>query len=360
MFSLQSFYCNIEQEKLLQEPQINLGVVLFKVFTMIPRIVFIGTPEFAGELLRYIVTAKLADVVGVWSKPDRISGRGLKRVSTGVSHVANSMNIPLFNYEKINCDESISQLKKLSPDLALIVAHGEIIKPSYYEIPKYGTFNLHFSLLPAYRGASPLQSAILDGLIETGMTIQKINQKLDEGEIALSTKYSIQSMTSEEAFVKSTDEAKKLFHSFFEKAPSTFVSLTPQTVENLSYCKKIKKEDGVVHTYENGKLTYRKYLAFTPWPGLYFFAEGIRYNINKMVPIEKTSADFEKVSTFLDLITTPFPYLAKLEKKRLLLVFADLVFEILNIKQENKKELDSLSFLNGTKLSFPCKIDNDL
>jgi len=146
------------------------------------KIIFFGTPEFAGKVLEFLLSHKI-EIVAVVSKPDKPQGRSKIPVPTPVKIMAEKYSIPCFQPEKISDSDFIEVSQNLRPDLFVVVAYGEIIKQHILDLPKFGCINLHASLLPKYRGAAPIQHAVIDGEKETGVSIIRLIKKMDAGDI---------------------------------------------------------------------------------------------------------------------------------------------------------------------------------
>jgi len=154
------------------------------------RIVFFGTPQFAANVLDYLCNNGV-EVSAVVSKPDKPKGRSKKLVATPVKVVAEKRHLPLYQPEKVSSDEYVSILRQYNADLFVVVAYGEIIKQSLLDVPRLACINIHASLLPKYRGAAPIQRAIIDGEQETGITIMHMVKKMDAGDVIKTRKVSI-------------------------------------------------------------------------------------------------------------------------------------------------------------------------
>ena len=311
----------------------------------LPRIVFLGTPDFAGDLLLDIQANHLAQILGVWTKPSLPRGRGKKVWDSKIVRLCREQGISLFQTSKINQPQQVAHLRALGVDLALIVAYGQIIKADFFGLPTYGSFNLHFSLLPKYRGASPIQSALLNGETHSGLTLQKINEKMDEGDIVLQRSFDIEGLHQKALFEKSTEEAKCLLRDFFSAFPDCLKHLRRQDPSQATYCKKIDKHSGRIGRDTCVLELTRKLRAFYPWPGTFFYLEGKRFEILAIKEAQPTKA-------------APGT-LVRTGKKELWLTLTDGSVALTKIKREGKKALDIVSFLNGTKLAFPLRIDQD-
>ncbi len=308
-----------------------------------PKIVFLATPDFAAELLEYIISNQLAEVRLVFTQKNKPCGRGKKRPVPYIEKVCSKYKIPLYQTAKVSTPEYIELIKKMQIDIGFIIAFGQLLSKSFYSVPKYGMFNLHFSLLPLYRGASPLQSAILNGDKQTGVTIQKITNKLDSGDISLQKRFSLEKFTFNTALSKAQLISRKLLATFFTNAPETYTILTPQNHSQATYCKKIEKASGLIK--KSYSLTYIRNMirAYNSWPGTYFYLKNIKYDITL-------------AGNLTDQITHPQLALVRPARKKLYLANSCQALEILKIKKQNKKELDTVSFLNGSKINFPAPI----
>jgi len=311
-----------------------------------PKIVFIGSPDFAGRLLSGIIEKELADVCAVWTRRSVPAGRGRKIRESLVINAARSSGIPCYQTDNINDESNCRILTEHRPDIAFVAAFGQIIQPSFYDIPVYGTFNLHFSLLPYLRGASPVQSAILSGAETSGVTIQKICRRLDEGDIALQREFSISGLRAPDVFEISLTESLSLLNDFFSRAPESFQTLTPQNHSIATYCGKIVKTAGKISRKTGSLDALRMFRAYFPIPGTFFCVDGKKFIIEETSEI--LPADHGR----------QVGVLYHLNKKRLFLGLTDGVLEIKAIRPENRSPMDSRSFLNGTKMPLPLAIDD--
>lgn len=285
----------------------------------------------------------MARPLAAFTKPGKPQGRGLEVRETRLDAFCKSQNIPLFKPDKASTPENEKILSDLAPDLLFVIAFGQILKPSFYEIPKYGAFNLHFSLLPKYRGASPITSAILDGAAEIGLTIQKINEKMDEGDVALQTVFPAEGLRAPAVFEKSVKESIPLLESFFSGGPETFTHLKKQNAAEATYCTKIQKESGRIFADSKLVLVERMLRAYDPWPGVFLEAEGKRLRILELGG-KKMSA--EKESGFVE----------RTDKWELSLVLPDGRAVIETIQPEGKRAMAARDYLNAQRAGFRWKI----
>ena len=308
-----------------------------------PSIVFLATPDFAADILSHIIKNELATVKALWTKPDKPRGRGQNKAikPNRLVQVAQDNNIPYYQVDKIKSDD-VDLLRKLAVDLALVVAYGQILKPDFFTLPKWGTYNIHFSLLPKYRGASPIQTAILAGEEITGITLQQINQKMDEGDVVLQSSFDIRGLKAGQVFIKSSTVTLELMNEFFQNAPFYIEKKKLQNSSMATYCFKLEKHSGWIRDGDKIQTVNRKLLAFDTWPGIYISSGEDRFQLlafGEQRPLMRSAGFLDK------------------EGKKLWLTLSDGQIEITRLKRKGKKTLSSLDFLNGYKMNFPIKID---
>ncbi len=216
------------------------------------RIIFLGTPNFAVCCLDALVKSK-HEVVAVITQPDKPTERGNKIEFSDVKKYAISANIPLFQYPKISRD-GVIDIRALEPDLMVTSAYGQIISQEILDIPKYGIINVHASLLPKYRGASPIQTAIIKGDTETGVTIMKTEIGLDTGDIIDQVKTPIfETETAGELSNRLSSLGSELLLHVIEKIENGSATYTPQDIVDVSVTSKIKKDDCLISWEKSSK-----------------------------------------------------------------------------------------------------------
>ena len=235
---------------------------------MMPRIVFIGSPEFAVPVLR-----KLADqyrVVGVVTQPDRPSGRGRVLKSPPVKLVADELNLPVIQPRKLSEPVAMLQLHQWAPDMIIVAAFGQILRPEVLNLPQHGCINVHASLLPRWRGAAPIQAAILNGDKQTGITIMRMDPGIDTGPTLsqASVQISDDDTAASLALKLSATGADLILKTLPQYLNSTLVP-RPQDDSLATYAPMIKKEDGLLDFSQPAINLERKVRAFNPWPGAY-------------------------------------------------------------------------------------------
>ncbi len=230
------------------------------------RIVFMGTPDFSASHLQALMEAGF-NVVGVFSQPDKVSGRGSALRPTPVKKMANKYNIPVFQPRSVNLKKGFEQLVELKPDVIIVVAFGKILKKKVIDLPTMGIYNVHASLLPKYRGAAPIQRAIENGESKTGITIMKIAEELDAGDMALLQSVPIKTTDNlEQVYDKLERAGEQLLIDFLEKLADSDVHFQAQDHEKATYASKIEKEDLIIDWSINAEAVHNKIRAFDPIP----------------------------------------------------------------------------------------------
>lgn len=254
------------------------------------KFAFLGTPLIASQTLDILTSNGYVPSIIITS-PDKPSGRGLKITPTPVSVWALEHNIPCLKPEKIN-REFMTELsntllhESTNMDLYVVVAYGKILPEVLINTPKLGTINIHYSLLPKWRGASPLESTLLNGDDITGVSIQQMTFKLDSGPILAKKEISIdEKITKEELRNKLIQMGGDLLCEVIPKIMDKSITPKIQDESKATYCTKIKKEDGEIDLNGNPMENYNKYRAFYGWPGVYFFT--IKHNKKIRVKIKQ-------------------------------------------------------------------------
>lgn len=231
---------------------------------------FFWTPQLSADILWYLLEQKDVEIIWVVSNPDTTGGRGHEVISSPVSQLAREKNIPLFQPEKVNNEEFLSTIKELKPDIWIVIAYGKILPQALLDIPKYWIINVHTSLLPKYRWAAPIQSALLNGEKETGLTIMQMSLGMDEGDILLQEKWNIEPTdTTGSLFEKTGKRWGPLLIEALQKMQDETLERIPQDASRVTYSSMIKKQDGELQFSWTTEETLHRWQAYTPWPGLY-------------------------------------------------------------------------------------------
>jgi len=237
------------------------------------RVVFMGSPDFALPSLRALFSAY--DVVGIVTQPDRLSGRGRELKAPSVKTLAHELRIPVIQPEKLRQPEAMEQLRKWSPDVIVVAAFGQILKSKVLDLPHFGCLNVHASLLPRWRGAAPIQAAILHGDEETGVTIMKMDVGLDTGPILSQKSIRLtQQDTAGSVFEALSTLGADLLLETLPSYLSGNLQPTPQPEEGVTYAPMLKKEEGRLDFTRPTEELERRVRAFNPWPGAFLDFDG--------------------------------------------------------------------------------------
>jgi len=239
------------------------------------RIVFMGTAELASPILRALHSQPDFAVATVVTQPDRPKGRHLETQPPPLKQAAVSAGLPVLQPERARNADFVDALRQIHPDLIVVVAYGQILPPSILEIPQFGCLNVHTSLLPKYRGAAPIQWAILNNEPETGVTIMRMDAGLDTGDILAQTPTPISSGDNAETL---HDRLAKLGAELIGPTIREYVAgrikPVPQPQEGASYARKISKEDGRIDWNQPASLIWNQVRALIPWPGAFTHQPG--------------------------------------------------------------------------------------
>jgi len=305
------------------------------------NIVFFGTAEFAIPSLKVLVESP-HKVVAVVTQPDRARGRSLK-VSPPVTKVfAATHGIPVYQPENASSPESIAYLKGLDADLFVVIAFGQILKKDVLVISRHHAINLHGSLLPRYRGAAPTNWAVINGDSASGVTIIKMNERLDEGDIILKREMVINTEDTNITLSEGLSEigAKALLEAvdLIEKGKAVCAK---QDDAQATFAPKLKKEDGLIDWRQNAAAIHNKVKGLIPWPGAYTYLGG------KALKILHTEIFCAQVSSRSE----PGEVIDTMGNNSIVVKTGSGAISITYLQLEGKKALDAASFLRGHRIS---------
>lgn len=251
------------------------------------KVVFMGTPDFAVPSLKALTEKH--QVTAVISQPDRPKGRGKHLVPTPVKEEALKHNIPVYQPEKIRDDEFVEMLSKIEGDIFVVAAYGQLLPEKILNMPKYGCINVHGSLLPRYRGAAPIQQAIIDGEEKSGVTIMYMAKGLDCGDMILKKETAI---TPEDTYGSLYDRISLLGADALLEAMDMLERGTAkpekQQDELSTYAKKITKEMGLIDWNKSSRDIINLIRGFNPMPGAYTFYDDESFKIWKAISVDTT------------------------------------------------------------------------
>lgn len=300
------------------------------------KIIFIGTPKFASIILEKLIDNNYKPILAI-TAPDKPVGRKQMPAPSEVKLIAKKHNIPI--EQPIKIADIKEKIKKEEPDLIILTAYGQIIPKDILDIPKYKSINIHPSLLPKYRGASPIQCAILNGDEKTGITIYIMDEKMDHGKILAISEYKIKNNASykelsEELAIEGANLLLKTLPDIFNNK----VKPRPQNDSEATYTKIIKKEDGHINWNKPAIEIERQIRAFSVWPGSFtFWEQNDKILRIKIIKAENIKAD-----------DSPIPGKAAVSPEKELLVGSKNSFLLIKeIQLEGKNPISSKDFLKG-------------
>ena len=234
------------------------------------KIIFMGTPEFARVILEKLIASEIYKPSLVITQPDKPLGRKQTLTPPPVKILAQKHDIAVEQPEKIKNEKAIAKIKKEGPDMIIVAAYGKIIPKEIIDIPRFGVLNVHASLLPLYRGASPISAAILNGDHETGATIMLIDEELDHGPILSQTRVSITPKdTTESLGQKMADAGGDLLLNTIQKWIDGAIKPQTQDHSRATHTKILNKQDGEIRAEYTAEHIERMARAYYPWPGIY-------------------------------------------------------------------------------------------
>lgn len=305
------------------------------------KVIFFGTPEYAVPALQAIISSR-HQVVAVVSQPDKAKGRSNKLVYTPVKEVAIKNNIPVFQFEKIRKDD-VSELLKIDADIIVTCAYGQIIGENVLFAKKFGIINLHGSLLPKYRGSSPIQWALINGERETGVTVLKSDVGMDDGDILMSKSIDID---EDDNAITLFDKLSKLSADIVLKALDILESgkfeYSKQNHDKSSHCTMLKAEMGDIDFNNSAQKIVGLIKGLAMWPNVHITIDDVYlklYNA-RVQPL----GDFANCQNGEVVIANA--------KQGLFIKCADGLVEITELLPQNSKKMSAKSYLNGKKINI--------
>lgn len=297
------------------------------------RIVFMGTPDFAVPTLESLVKGG-HEVIAAVTQPDKPKGRGKAVLMTPVKEKALECDIPVYQPVKARDPEFVEILKGMNPDVIVVVAFGQLLPKAILDIPKYGCVNVHASLLPKYRGAAPIQWAVIDGEEKSGVTTMLMNEGLDTGDMLEKVEYVLDAKeTGGSLFDKLSALGGELILSTLEKLENGTITRTPQGETPTAYAKMLKKSMGEIDWSMEAVKIERLIRGLNPWPSAYTSLKG------KTVKIWAAEV--------VDGEVTGNPGRATVTKDQILVETGEGFLSITELQLEGKKRMETAAFLRG-------------
>lgn len=310
------------------------------------RVIFMGTPDFAVGTLKALIDSR-HEVIAVYTQPDKPKKRSGDPVMPPVKELALSHNIPVYQPVKIREEEYVEQIQCLNPDVIVVAAFGQILPKSILETPRYGCINVHASLLPLYRGAAPIQWAVIDGRQTSGVTTMQMNEGLDTGDILLKKEIELEEKeTGGSLFDKLAGIGAALLIETLERAEAG--SLTPQKQDDSksSYAKMLNKNLGKLDFTKDAASLERLVRGLNPWPSAYGSYNG---KIMKIWDAEVSAGTSEGRPG--DIISV--------DKESITVKCGEGALKILELQMEGKKRMKTADFLRGCKVTAGENICNE-
>lgn len=310
------------------------------------KIVYMGTPDFAVNTLEAIVKAG-HEVALVVTQPDKAKGRSGKLVYTPVKEKALEYELPVAQPKKVREERFVHELEKLSPDVIVVVAFGQLLPESILNIPRYGCINVHASLLPAYRGAAPIQWAVIDGLEETGVTTMYMEKGLDTGDIICQSRLRLdKEETGGSLFERLAVEGASLLLTTLEQLEKGTAARTKQDDSKSSYAKILTKEMGKLDFSKDAAVLERLIRGLNPWPSAFTSIHGKGLKIFKAeVLLEETLSGSDEPGTILSV-----------DKGSFTVRCGNGALRVLNLQLEGRKRMDTSAFLLGYEVKAGTKL----
>jgi len=298
------------------------------------RIIFMGTPDFAVPVLQSLINSR-HEVVAVVTQPDRPKGRGKNMQFSPVKECALAHNIPVMQPVNVSVPEVIDELRAYEPELIVVVAFGQFVTKKIREMPKYGCINVHASLLPKYRGAGPIQWAVIDGEKESGVTTMQMDAGLDTGDMLLKTVVPLEKEeTGGSLFEKLSKAGANLLLETLEKLEEGSIVPEKQGESPTPYAKMLTKEMGNLDWNKEAVLLEQLIRGLNPWPSAYTHLNGKTLKIWSAQVEERETT--EKPGTVVEV-----------NKKELKVQTGKGILSLKEVQIEGKKRMEIDAFLRG-------------
>jgi methionyl-tRNA formyltransferase len=301
------------------------------------RIVFMGTPEVAAVSLERLLSAA-ASVVGVVTQPERPAGRGQKAVAAPVRKAAERYHVPVLAPEKIRDPSFLAALNEWAPELIVVVAYGRILPRQVLDLPPRGCLNVHYSLLPKYRGAAPAAWAIINGEEKSGVTTMFLEEKMDAGPILLQRQISLAAdETAASLQAKLAPIGAELLLETISAVEAGSVAPRIQNEAEATYAPILKKEDGLIDWHLSAAAIERRVRGLAPWPSAFTYLDGAMLKIHRAKVVRTESS-------------APPGEMIKADKDGLWVAAGDGALGLEEVQLENRKRMAAAEFLKGARL----------
>jgi methionyl-tRNA formyltransferase len=315
------------------------------------KIVFMGTPDFSAKVLEKLNS--VYPVYAVVTGLDKPAGRGYKLMPSALKSKAIELDIPVLQFDKVS-KEGIDILRQIAPDIIITAAFGQILSDELLAIPFFGVLNVHASLLPKYRGASPIQWAIINGESETGVTIMRTVKEVDAGDVLLQIPVKIgEKETAGELFDKLAETGGKAIVEAVHRIDAEYAVYTPQDASQATHCKMIKKSDGKIDFHKTSRQIDCFVRGMTPWPSAFLIYQ------NKTLKVFEALDAQDAVSPFHDggVYCATGTVLKADEKNGLIICCKNGAVRLSSVQYEGGKRMSDCDFLRGHKIEVGYRFD---
>jgi methionyl-tRNA formyltransferase len=314
-------------------------------------IVFFGTPDFAVPSLDALVHSPHR-VVAIITQPDNPRGRGQHVSATPVKARAEALHIPVWQPEKLRDEAFLEHVRTLGADLGVVAAYGKILPESLLQIPRLGMINVHASLLPRYRGAAPIQRAIMEGETRMGVTIMRVVKALDAGAMMLAESLAIEpEETGGELEARLATLGARLLLPVVDQLERGTAVETPQDESQATYAARILKTDGLIVWDRPAQAIHDQVRALSPWPHAYTFLKGARYVLHRTQPHASTAVSTDGSEAIPNAATAAGTILPAAKGHLLIQAGGGTVLEVLSLQKEGRRVLPVREFLAGRPLA---------
>lgn len=316
------------------------------------KIIFLGTPKIAVPSLEYFSKKEDIEILAVITQPDKPAGRGYKLIPSPVKIAAEANNIKIYQPKSIKKDENlINILRELKPDAFITVAFGQILSKELLDIPKFGTINMHASLLPKYRGPNPIQWAIINGDKVTGITTMLSDTGIDTGPMLLKKEIKIsENMDTFELTEIIANIGPEMLYESIKKLANRTITPIPQDNANATYAPKLQKEEGCIKWDASAKSIHNKVRGMKPWPVAYtYLNETVIKIIETALPDDKKAVYINNPGEIIGIIDNGVG-----------VITGDELIIIKKLQPAGKKVMDAVSWYNGARISKSLKFHMNL
>ncbi|EPP34731.1 methionyl-tRNA formyltransferase [Chlamydia ibidis] len=308
------------------------------------KVVYFGTPHFAATVLQGLLNYDV-NIIGVVTRADKPQKRSSRLIPSPVKSLALSRNIPLLQPEKASDPHFINQLQAFEADVFLVVAYGAILRQTVLDLPRFGCYNLHAGLLPAYRGAAPIQRCIMDGATESGNTVIRMDSGMDTGDIANVARVSIgPDMTAGDLAAALASQGAEILIKTLNQIVDGSIQHTPQDSSKASLAPKLSKEEGFIHWNYPAQQVYAHIRGVTPAPGAW-----IRFSYQEK-PAKRLVIRNARLAAFSGHYGAPGE-ISVSDAGDVLIACSEGAIALQEVQPEGKAAMDIKAFINGYNLS---------